>query len=185
MKTKNVIIGVLIIAVITLSVLLFYSRTSLNKTNRLNRSQTAYHCTEILNANDGEIIEIEEAVSAIKKFDDLYPGDEIKALHIGLSTLQNLMDSIDLYNKQPDVKDSISGLRLYRGITSRKHSGPNNTSYQINEKYDLVVVPTLASGIDLHRVYFPPLVEIKVPIYSHFRPCPKLCGGADSTYILP
>ena len=185
MKTKNLIIGVLAIAVIVLSFLLYraynVSEKSYNKSAQLTLEEAEFFCVENLDANDGGIIGLDDAKIAIKEFERLNSTDSVKAFHIGLKTLRSMMDSIKVYNdysRRQGVKDTITGVRFYRGITSRSFTSPTTGKpFPVKERHDLVIVPTVLNN-DLYvvrdTVSFLPK---SVPIYSYTRPCPKLCGS--------
>lgn len=186
MKTKNLIIGVLTVAVVTLSFLLYRSHTSgcvsSDKSAQLDQKEIDLLCVEKLDPNDGGRMNLTDARGAIKEFERLYYADSVKAFHIGLKTMRAMMDSIREYNKQTGVKDTITGLRFYRGITTRVFTSSTGKPEPVKEKHDLVIVPTLLSGFDLHAVRdSSAFLPKSVPIYSYTRPCPKLCG---SKYVL-
>ncbi len=181
MKTKNLIIGVLTVAVVILSVLLYRSQNdrgeSSNRSAQFNQKELEFFCVENLDPNDGRSITLRNARTAVNEFGRLYPGDSVKAFHIGLKTMRAMMDSIQLYNQQPGITDTIAGVRFYRGITTRNFTSSTGTTIEVKDRHDLVVVPTLLSGYDLHVVLDSvPLFRRTVPIYSYTRPCPKLCG---------
>lgn len=190
MKTQNLIIGVLTVAVVTLSILLFRTHFSPNNPNSpseesisevgaLAESQLDKSlCAENLEDTDGGIIGLIDAQNAIKAFDRLHPNDSVLAFHFGLSHMQAMMDSIQTYNSAHEDEEDIIGVRFHRAITSRSF---DNDEHQVTDKYDLVIVPTLRNGKDLHILreeeeLFP---IPSVPMYSYSRPCPKLCEGLN------
>ncbi|WP_341900805.1 hypothetical protein [Fluviicola taffensis] len=182
MKTKNLIIGVLTVAVVVLSVMLYQAHNdrgeSSHKSAQLDQKESNFFCVENLDPNDGRPITLRDARAAVNEFGRLYPGDSVKAFHVGLKTMHAMMDSIQLYNQQPGVTDPITGIRFYRGITTRNFTSSTGMTMPVKNKHDLVIVPTLLSGYDLHVVLDPdPLFRRNVPIYSYTRPCPKLCGS--------
>ncbi len=182
MKTKNLIIGVLVITVVVLSILLYKSyhdhEESSNISAQLSDKEANFLCVEKLDPNDGAIMSLTDAKAAIAEFERLYSADSVKAFHIGLKTMRAMMDSIRVYNKQPGVTDTITGVRFYRGITTRVFTSSTGKPEPVKEKHDLVIVPTLLSGYDLHKVRDTvSFLPKNVPIYSYTRPCPKLCGS--------
>lgn len=110
-------------------------------------------------SSDGKEIGILAAIEAISDFIAINGDCDVRAFHLGLSTLQSMLDKANSYNgDSPEFP--IVGFRFYQAITSRSFpDGP-----EIEKKEDLVAFPTLSNG-DNHAN----------PIISHTRPCPKLC----------
>lgn len=126
-------------------------------------------CLENLSRIDGKIIPWAVAQPIIAQFERDNPNEEVRAFHIGLEHLENLMKKIKEYNDKST--DQIVGLRFYRGITSRKFPRLGGAGeLDLKNKPDLIVVPTLEES-NLHEVN----VTADVPILAHSRPCPKLC----------
>ncbi len=192
MKTTNILIGILSVAVVTLSIILFRvlaerkeqqtateefaqfdSRTKEKSSGGMKeRSETSSAqldeklkktlCASLLIANDGEEISSQTAAREIQAFEDLYATDNVKAFHMGLSKLDAMLTKAKQYNTtQEGTQNPIIGFRFYRAISTRTLGG----GLQINNKFDLVIYPTLSMDVDLQSG----------PIYGHTRPCPKLC----------
>lgn len=192
MKTKNILIGILTAAVVTLSIILFRvlaeRKVKETSTKELVQSDPGTHekssggmkersapssaqldeklkkilCASLLIANDGEEISSQTAAQEIAAFENLYATDNVKAFHMGLRTLDAMLTKAKTYNTtQSGTQNPIIGFRFYRAIATRTMSD----GLQINNKFDLVVYPTLTMDTDLQSG----------PIYGHTRPCPKLC----------
>lgn len=189
MKKTNIIIGALTAAVIALSLILFRtlserkqpesatkellqsdSRSNEKSSDTLVESSSAQLdeklrkilCSSLLIANDGEEISSQTAAQEIAAFENLYSADNVKAFHMGLRTLDAMLTKAKAYNNtQAGIQSPIIGFRFYRAIASRTLSD----GLQINNKFDLVIYPTLTTDTDFSSG----------PIYGHTRPCPKLC----------
>ena len=82
---------------------------------------------------------------------------------MGLIKLEEMLTKAKQYNSsQAGTQNPIIGFRFYRAISTRTLSG----GLQINNKFDMVIYPTLSIDQDL----------TSGPIYGHTRPCPKLCS---------
>ncbi|WP_341900803.1 hypothetical protein [Fluviicola taffensis] len=186
MKTK-ITIGVLTAAVIALSIILFRtlserkekvtetkelvqigsnekSADSLAESSsaQLDEKLRKILCASLLIANDGEEISSQVAAREIQAFEDLYATDNVKAFHMGLIKLDAMLTKAKQYNTtQEGTQNPIIGFRFYRAISTRTLGG----GLQINNKFDMVIYPTLSIDQDL----------TSGPIYGHTRPCPKLC----------
>jgi|GEM_PF-6247756 len=192
MKTTNIIIGVLTAVVVTLSVILFrvlaerkdnevstkelfqsdsgtYEKSSGGMKERsapssaqLDEKLKKILCASALITNDGEEISSQVAGQEIAAFENLYGNDNVKAFYMGFRTLDGMLSKAKAYNAtQTGTQNPIIGFRFYRAIATRTMSD----GLQINNKFDLVIYPTLSMDIDLQSG----------PIYGHTRPCPKLC----------
>lgn len=174
MKTRNIIIGVLAVAVVTLTIVLFrvLPRTAestkksvavtVDKSLLLGDDLRKKICAMQLSTGDGDIIQSVEAKDAIAEYSSRNPGQEVRAFHIGKETLADIMTKINAYNNtNPAPNNLIVGIRCYLGVTTRTFNGT-----EVPEKVDLIIYPSLADGDDYTG-----------PIYSHTRPCPKLCGN--------
>lgn len=189
MKTTTIIIGVLTAAVVALSVILVRtlaegkeekpstkellqsdSRNSEKSTDTIQEGSSAQLdeklrkllCETMLIANDGEEISAQTAAREIQAFEDLYATDNVKAFHMGLNKLDEMLTKAKQYNNsQAGAQSPIIGFRFYRAISTRTLGG-----LQINNKFDMVIYPTLSIDQDLTTG----------PIYGHTRPCPKLCS---------
>lgn len=188
MKTTTIIIGVLTATVVALSVILVRtlaekketsakellqsdSGNSEKSSDTLSESSSAeldeklrkLLCETMLIANDGEEITSQTAEQEIRAFEDLYATDNVKAFHMGLIKLEEMLTKAKQYNNsQAGTQNPIIGFRFYRAISTRTLSG----GLQINNKFDMVIYPTLSIDEDL----------ASGPIYGHTRPCPKLCS---------
>lgn len=125
-------------------------------------------CLENLTRNDGTVLTWAVAEPIIKKFETDNPNEDVRAFHVGLDHLEDLMTKIKEYNNTSTHK--VIGLRFYRGVTSRKLPRRNGSFLNVNDKPDLIVVPTLEEH-NLHDVD----PAANVPILAHSRPCPRLC----------
>ena len=193
MKTTNIIIGALTIAVVTLSIILFriiserkdkedstkefvqfdprtnekssggMKERSAPSSAQLDEKLKKILCASMLIANDGEEISSQTAAGEIQAFENLYATDNVKAFHMGLSKLDEMLIKAKQYNTtQEGTQNPIIGFRFYRAISTRTLGG----GLQINNKFDMVIYPTLSIDQDL----------TSGPIYGHTRPCPKLCS---------
>lgn len=175
MKTKNVIIGVLSVAVVALSILLFRS-TSENSASSAKELQFSpeekdFICAAKLDTNDGEGISLNAAIADIQALCRKDSVDSVRAFHIGINTLEQLLQKAKTYNvSSGGQSDPIVGFRFYRSISTREVTGSSG-SLRIRDKLDLAIFPTLGDGENL-QVKYP---NVQFPIYSHTRPCPKLC----------
>lgn len=191
MKTTTIIIGVLTAAVVALSIILFrmlaegkekdtstkellqsdsqngnaeklLDTVSESSSAQLDEKLRKLLCASMLIANDGEEISAQTAAREIQAFEDQYATDNVKAFHMGLSKLDEMLAKAKAYNNtQAGTQNPIIGFRFYRAIATRTMSD----GLQINNKFDLVIYPTLSIDQDL----------TSGPIYGHTRPCPKLC----------
>ena len=189
MKTTTIIIGVLTAAVVALSVILVRtlaegkeekpstkellqsdSRNSEKSIDTIQEGSSAQLdeklrkllCETMLIANDGEEISAQTAAMEIQAFEDMYATDNVKAFHMGLSKLDEMLTKAKQYNtSQAGTQNPIIGFRFYRAISTRILGG----GLQINNKFDMVIYPTLSIDQDLTTG----------PIYGHTRPCPRLC----------
>lgn len=185
MQTKNILIAALAIAVGVLSALLYRANSDCNTSTEesglqelmatvesidLDPETAKSLCAARLADNDGGEMSLDRAISAIHHFDSLHPQEEVQAYHMGLTTIERMLDSARAYNNQSGNFDHIIGFRFYRAVTSRIIG-----QTVVNNKYDLVIVPTLQSDADLHTVRPETFLAASVPIFSYLRPCPKLC----------
>jgi hypothetical protein len=189
MKTTTIIIGALTAAVVALSVILVRTlaenkeplakgqvqsdsrngntekssdTTSESSSAQLDEKLRKLLCETMLIANDGEQITAQTAADEIQAFEDLYATDNVKAFHMGLSKLDEMLTKAKQYNNsQAGAQSPIIGFRFYRAISTRTLGG-----LQINNKFDMVIYPTLSIDQDLTTG----------PIYGHTRPCPRLCS---------
>lgn len=186
MKTQNIIIGALTVAVVTLSILLFrvytsspektkelIAETEMSNSNlkglesaessmRLEEKLRKLLCASMQIKNDGEVITSQQASLDTAAFNAIHRSDDVKAFHIGLVTMNAMLADANAYNQTAaGIQQPIIGFRCYRSISTRTMSD----GVPINNKYDLVIVPSLTMYTDLTTGR----------IYSHTRPCPKLC----------
>ena len=193
MKTTKITIAVLTAAVVTLSIILFrvlserkeketrteefaqfdskINEKSLGKMNersapssgQLDDKLRKLLCSTALIANDGEEISAQTAANEIAAFESLHANDNVKAFHMGLRKLDEMVSKAKAYNNtMAGTQDPIIGFRFYRAIATRRLSD----GLQITNKFDLVIYPTLSMEHDLPAG----------PIYGHTRPCPRLCS---------
>ena len=173
MKTKNLMIGVLTIAVVVLSVMLYRSHTDCsNKSAQLNQKDTikeTYDCDtkDTLISTDGRVVPWNTVKAIVDSFET---GADVRAFHMGIENMNLLISKINTYNLAASAENKIVGLRFYRAITTRTYISSGRRPRTVTDTPDLVVVPTLAEK-NLHEVN----PSANVPIYWHFRPCPKLC----------
>lgn len=121
-------------------------------------------CASQFITNDGEKITPQQANLDTAAFNYYFPNDDVKAFHMGLATLDSMLASAYKYNRTTaGVQKPIIGFRFYRSVSTRRMQDGVN----IFNKFDLVIVPTLSMYEDLSTG----------TIYSHTRPCPKLCGN--------
>lgn len=165
MKTKNLIIGVLAIAVITLSYLLYHSHVECKNIN--NPREDKIVCKDTLISTDAEVTTWNTVKPFIDSFD---PNEDVKAFHIGIRNMKLIVSKIDAYNSGLTPANQIIGIRFYRAVTTREFTSAGNVPRTVVDEPDLIAVPTLAEK-NLHEVNS----SANVPIYWHFRPCPKLC----------
>ncbi len=193
MKTKNLMIGVLTVAVVVLSYLLYRSTTEresshesaqlnqkeLNKSSENDTTKDFYNCDgkDTLISTDGSVTSWSKVKPFIDSFD---PNEEVKAFHIGINNMHDLMGKIDAYNSSASTGNKIVGLRFYRTKTTRTYVTSGNNQRTVNNELDLIVLPTLAEK-NLHEANPPLNGSVNVPIYWHFRPCPRLCKKKKPT----
>ncbi|WP_430402791.1 hypothetical protein [Fluviicola sp.] len=180
MKTKNLIIGVLTVAVVTLSVFLYRAHTDSSHKLALNQKESnkpssSNTIEEIYDCDDKDTLISTDGVAVkwdtVKHIVDSFESDkEVRAFHIGIDNMNRLISSINSYNKDASAGNKIVGLRFYKAITTRTYVSSGNIPRTVTETPDLIVVPTLPEK-NLHSVN----ATVPVPIYWHFRPCPKLC----------
>lgn len=204
MKTKNLIIGVLAVAVIALGVLLFQEKNKKcpgDNSSSQNRSATCQfspsdsccvHVTsrlEDIYIEGAECIDSteygkgfgEESVDYIRKLikdaklRNVY--NQIYGYQISMEYLKEMYEAIDEFDSMR-YKDkggrilTVAGVRFYEAVSERYINGEKR------RKADLVMIPFLSSGEDVFKVDDQSLRGI-FKMYTHFRPCPKLCGSKE------
>lgn len=205
MKTKDLIIGGLSIAVMVLLILLFLSPKTDDNAAFFDEDESKgfVRCKTLEpNINDGTIVSTVSCDSAIKAYEGWFKNS-IMGYHIGLNNSNDLMRKVNLFNDSIKAFNArgtgielpqIVGFRFYHSKTNRR-SFPDMNQGPLKNKIDLVQVPTLSNGYDLFDVF-----DLKVPvgrdlriksmidnirnhfkisIYSKFRPCPRLCGSEE------
>lgn len=126
---------------------------------------------EDFRSDDGEPIEFEDAKDLIKNFEDAHQTEEVLAFHFGLDELRSMIAKADTHNLTAATANRVVGFDFFRCITTRKFPRTGGGDYQFTDELDLVVFPTIATG-NLHDI----VTAADVPILSHSRPCPKMCG---------
>ena len=187
MKTKNVII-VLLLAGITVLGILYY-----NKCKEVNQNQSV---SELLYTAKAKCSTAEELCSTTLNEcgrdigqDSLWYAQElirgrrnvfnvVYGYQIDLKYIDQMYKAIHLFNGDSSAHNNnpIQGIRIYEAVSRRKI---NN---EMKREPDLVMVPYLKSCKDIYLVDNKMLTKYGVKIYSHFRPCPRLCGD-ESFYI--
>lgn len=184
MKTKNLIIVALTASVVVLSYLLYRatsegvdpsSKSAQSNQKELSKSSSSstieefYNCDgkDTLISTDGVLTTWDTVKPFINSFD---PNEEVRAFHIGINNIHDLVGKIDIYNKSASAGNKIVGVRFYRTKTTRTYVTSGNGRRTVTDELDLIAVPTLAEK-NLHEVS----VSANVPIYWKFRPCPRLC----------
>src|SRR5690606_16202757 len=131
MNTKNILIAGLAIAVGLLSTLLYRAHTAAStptsgdtdlvskKSIGIDDKTAKALCATKLSDADGGEMSIDQANAATHYFDSIYPGEEVKAYHMGLATIERMLDSARAYNNQSGTFDHIIGFRFHRAITTR------------------------------------------------------------------
>ncbi|WPR73299.1 hypothetical protein [Algoriphagus sp. NG3] len=90
----------------------------------------------------------------------------VAAHQFDLSVIKDFIAEIDKINLGSNKIDSI---RIYHGLDNREKNGGS-------DEYDLILVPTYATGIDLHTVYTQKAVEKELPtLIGKSTPCPNVC----------
>lgn len=178
MKTKNLMIGVLTVAVIALSYMLYQAKQDIggnssneseNKSASKDSKEKFYHCDgkDTLISTDGS----EVSWATVKPIIDSYaPNEDARAFHIGIENLNRIITNIGTYNSTASTANKIVGIRFYRAETTRTYIVAGNRTRTVTNTPDLIAVPSLSEK-NLHEAN----VSANVPIYWHFRPCPKLC----------
>lgn len=187
MKTKNLIIAVLSIGIIVLGVL-YYQKCQETVADR--------SVSEELYTSKGKCSTAEELCSTTKSEcgrgigkDSVYYVQElirgrknvfnvVYGYQINLKHIHEMYQAIQEFNADAvaNKTDTIQGIRFYEAVSKRLIKG------EINREPDLVMIPYLQSCEDIYLVDNKKLTEYGVKMYSHFRPCPKLCGDG-SLYI--
>ena len=201
MKTKNLIIGILAIAVVALSLLLFKEKNkgcphdpSGNRSATCQFSSTDSCCVHVTSRLDDIYIEGAECADSTEcgrdfkedstgyirrlikdaKARNLY--NQIYGYQIDLKYIKEMYETIERFNS--DRKGSskkvltVVGVRFYEAVSERQINGQNR------RKADLVMIPYLSSGDDVFTVDDHQIRDV-FKMYSHFRPCPRLCGPKE------
>jgi hypothetical protein len=196
MKTKDIIIAVLALLVLTLSIL-YVNKGSENK----EKAQLTEDC-EVL-PSDSRCVDITERLDSVRsdsfcrnsaaQYGRAFPSvgdsldtirkyirdekrinshDQIYGYQLGIKHIRELYQAIEHYNLNNE--DSVAGIRLYEAVSTRKIEG------KLFRKADLVMVPYLSNGRDAFVVDSTmPIVPNNLKIYTHFRPCPRICGSEE------
>ena len=121
----------------------------------------------------GKPVSLDFAVTSIKDFIEqevrqtTTPIEEIGVGHrFDLQLIKDFILEIDKLNLEGKGIDSI---RFYHGLDDRNGNFPS-------KEYDLIIVPTLGNGDDLHKVYtIKAFEEIDPLILGESTPCPNVC----------
>ncbi|MDR7132555.1 hypothetical protein J2X69_004928 [Algoriphagus sp. 4150] len=90
----------------------------------------------------------------------------VVAHQFDLSVIKDFIAEIDKINLGSDKIDSI---RIYQGLDNREKTGDP-------DEYDLILVPTYASGNDFNTVYVQKAIEKELPtLIGKSTPCPNVC----------
>lgn len=196
MKTKDLIIGLLLVGIAVLGVLYYnkcqevssnadkqttFSQSDNNEKSNGGRRKKCYTAEELCNMVDAcgqgytikDTAEIRKMINARKSVFNKVYGYQIDLKHI-----DSLRESIRKFNEAGSDKDlKIIGLRFYEAKSIRK--------IQSTDQYeqDLVMIPYLSNCKDVYLVDDKRFANYPAMIYANFRPCPKLCSGEDNLFI--
>jgi len=113
---------------------------------------------------------IDDATKAIKAFEKQELDREIKIEDLAIGhrfDLQFLKDFIAAEENHPKSKD-IDSIRVYIARSKRKD--------QTKEFYDLIMIPVLKDGNDIHTIYQRDDKSLELDtIIGNSLPCPNVC----------
>lgn len=199
MKTKNVIIGFLLIGISVLGIL-YFKKCHENPRNMKNSacqfSSSDSCCVDITSRLDdvyppdgtnwcGNTRESygkafgKDSLNYIRRL--ILEGkkrneyDQIYGYQIDIKHIHEMYNAIQAFDKQSIKKNgeilSIAGIRFYEAVSKRTING------KLHKKADLIMIPYLSSGEDIFMVdTLPEPIVSDFKMYAHFRPCPKLCS---------
>lgn len=190
MKTKDLIIGLLVICVIALGVLYYQKSNEEGPCGEESRSGTYNHCcvdsTRVLDdvypgssscSNSdlyGESFSYKSLgyiQRLIREAKDLDTCNDIYGYQISLEHINEMYKTIRDYNDTVTIDSNrVEGIRFYEAVSTRMMNG------RLKKKADLVMLPYFASGKDVFLVD-PSIREPIFKMYAHFRPCPRLCSN--------
>lgn len=182
MKTKNLIIAILSIGIVVLAILYFnkcqetaaYRSISEDLYKRKCIPANEF-CSTIksecgLGIGKDSVYYVRELIERRKSIVNVVYGYQIDLKHIDemYKAIQNY--NADIKSRKGSYKDMIQGLRFYEAKSRRLV----DNEYKMEP--DLVMIPYLKSCKDIYLVDNKKLTQYGVKMYSHFRPCPRLCG---------
>ncbi len=203
MKTKNVIIGFLLVGITVLGVLYFKKcneNTQGIKNAACQFSPADSCCVDITSrledvyppngdnwcGNTSEsygegfykdsLNYIRNLILQGKKRNEY---NQIYGYQIDIKHIHEMYEAIQAFDKLSEKNGTVltvAGIRLYEAVSKRIINGKSH------KKADLVMIPYLSSGEDVFLVdTLPSPIVSDFKMYTHFRPCPKLCS--DRQYI--
>lgn len=187
MKTKDLIIAALTVGIVVFAVLYYNVRKEVSSSQARmmnepgNKKEKCYTARQLLDTlhnacgvgfSERDIPGINKSIAARKSILNTVYGYQIN-----LKCIDSLYAAIQRYNKIAPDSLKIRGLRFYEAKSTRM--------IQDKDQYeqDLVMIPYLASGKDIFLVDYKRFRVKDMMIYSHFRPCPKLCADEEKFYI--
>ncbi len=191
MKTKNLIIAILSIGIIVLAIL-YFNKCQETAPLQPNISEELYtvkrkcYTAEELcdtakstcGAGYGE-----ESIDYIRKLieDRTNIFNQVYGYQINLTKIDEMYKAIQRFNAvaRRDNTDTIQGIRIYEAVSRRQINGTSR------REPDLVMLPYLQNCEDVYLVDDHRFTQYGVKMYTHFRPCPRLCSDKkeDKRYI--
>jgi hypothetical protein len=204
MKTKNLIIGVLAVAVIALGVLLFQEKNKKcpgDNSSSQNRSATCQFsskdscCVDITSRIDdiyteengcynpgelyGEDFQQKDTVylrKIIQDGKDRNKYNQIYGYQISIDHIHEMYKAIEFFDKSK-FKRKNKILKV-AGLRFYEAVSERTIKGQLRRKADLVMIPYLSSGEDVFLVdSLPHNLYGELKAYTYFRPCPRLCSS--------
>ncbi|WP_343633936.1 hypothetical protein [Fluviicola sp.] len=202
MKTKNLVIGILTIAVVILSVLLFQKKSKEcpdndptgNRSVACQFSSTDSCCVDITSRIDdifisengcyqpgelyGKGFQKKDTIylrKLIKEGKDRNKFNQIYGYQISIDHIYEMYDAIELFNKSK-IKRNKKILKV-AGLRFYEAVSERTIKGQLKRKVDLVMIPYLSSGEDIFLIDdLPHTLDEEIKAYTYFRPCPRLCS---------
>ena len=140
------------------------------------------NCKVSVSPYQGKAVTAEAAKAAIQDYKQIYSNekDTIMGYIIGLEHVDSILKDIKRYNSSyvPNADSTITGLRFYHSTRMLELNG-NDTRVK-----DLVMIPVMKNGTDIDTVFNKLIPARSLSIYSHFRPCPRICGSESKNLYL-
>lgn len=124
--------------------------------------------------NSGELIETNEAARMLQAFmtkHGINPTDPnetaIYGYAFGLNTVKEFMANIELYNKDPETKDPIIGVRAYKCLNT----------FEGKEIEDVFLIPITSAKYDFRPVRTSSSIpqDHALMVLDRSFPCPSIC----------